>query len=64
MDVEAIETTAAMDDVLQVFRESGFTRLPVYKDTIDTVVGVINEKDFLNIYLDGLSNFDSIITPP
>ncbi len=63
VDVEAIETTAAMDDVLQVFRESGFTRLPVYKDTIDTVVGVINEKDFLNIYLDGLSNFDSIITP-
>ncbi|MDE6550812.1 MAG: hemolysin family protein [Clostridia bacterium] len=63
VDVEAIEDTAAMDDVLQVFRESGFTRLPVYKDTIDTVVGVINEKDFLNIYLDGASDFEGIITP-
>ena len=63
VEVEAIEKGTPMEKVLSVYRETGYTRLPVYVDSIDNVVGVINEKDFLNLYLDGAGSFDPIITP-
>ena len=63
VEVEAIEKGTPMEKVLSVYRETGYTRLPVYVDSIDNVVGVINEKDFLNLYLDGAASFDPIITP-
>ena len=63
VEVEAVEQGTPMEEVLGIYRETGYTRLPVYKETIDNVIGVINEKDFLNIYLDGASSFDPIITP-
>ena len=55
VEVEAVEQGTPMEEVLGIYRETGYTRLPVYKETIDNVIGVINEKDFLNIYLDGAS---------
>ena len=63
VEVEAVELGTPMEEVLAIYRETGYTRLPVYRETIDNVVGVINEKDFLNIYLDGASSFDRIVTP-
>ena len=37
----------------QTFAESGYSRLPVYHDTIDNIIGVVHEKDF---YLARLKN--------
>ena len=34
-------------EVLSVFRESMYTRLPVYQDDIDNIIGLINIKDFI-----------------
>ncbi len=34
-------------ELLEIFREDKFTRLPVYEDTTDNVVGIINMKDLL-----------------
>ena len=61
VDVVSVEYGAKMTDVLQVFRETGYSRLPVYKDSIDTIVGIINEKDFYKVYLDGQKTFNKII---
>ncbi|MBR5514742.1 MAG: HlyC/CorC family transporter [Clostridia bacterium] len=46
VDVVAIETEDEWDEVDKVFRESGYSRLPVYRDTIDDIIGVVNQKDF------------------
>ena len=35
------------DELIEIFKEDKFTRLPVYKDTTDNVVGIINMKDLL-----------------
>ena len=35
-----------MDEVERVFKESGFSRLPVYEENIDNIIGIIHEKDF------------------
>ena len=46
VDLVAIEASSTMQEVEQTFLESGFSRLPVYEDSIDNIIGIINEKDF------------------
>ena len=38
---------ASYDELLEIYRESMFTRIPVYRDTTDNVIGIINMKDLL-----------------
>ena len=47
VDVVMIEDTVSVDDALPRFRESGFSRVPVFHDDPDTVVGVALLKDLL-----------------
>lgn len=46
VDVEAIEMNASSEEVARRFAETGFSRLPVYNETIDNVIGILHEKDF------------------
>lgn len=46
-DVHALSLDASDGDVIRAIRESGHSRFPVYEDTIDTVAGVLNARDFL-----------------
>lgn len=50
VNVTAVEDTETPDEVADVFRESGYSRLPVYHGTVDSVIGVLNEKDFNKAY--------------
>lgn len=49
VDVVAIDIEYSKEKIAKIFRESGYSRLPVYRDTIDNVIGVLNEKDFYRI---------------
>lgn len=62
VDVEAVDIEDSMSDVMKVFRESGYSRLPVYEENIDTIKGIINLRDFYEAYIDGVSDFSKIIT--
>ncbi len=46
VDVIAADIESSREEIEVLFHKSGFSRLPVYRDTIDNIVGVINEKDF------------------
>lgn len=61
VDIVAVPLDASIDDVMEAFRSSGFSRLPVYRDTIDNVVGVVHEKDFIRLVYDGKKDFSSVI---
>ena len=61
VDIIAITLDMAMDEVAELFRSSGFSRLPVYRDTIDNIVGVVHEKDFNRLMYDGKKSFESAI---
>ncbi|NMB19425.1 MAG: HlyC/CorC family transporter [Firmicutes bacterium] len=63
VDVVAVPEDAAIDDVLKVFRESGYSRLPVYQGSIDEVVGIINQKDFHNELAEHADSIASIMKP-
>ena len=41
------DVNSTYDELIDIFREDKFTRLPVFKDTTDNVVGTINMKDLL-----------------
>lgn len=46
VDVVAVDIEDSRDNIRTAFRASGFSRLPVYRDTVDNIIGIINEKDF------------------
>ncbi len=52
IDVVMIEDTKSPEDVLTIFHETGFSRLPVYHESIDAIVGVLNIKDVFHSVLD------------
>jgi putative hemolysin len=45
VDVILIEDTNSFEDVIRIFNESGFSRIPVYHDQIDNITGILNVKD-------------------
>ena len=47
INMVTVSLDATYDDVLAVFRDSMYTRLPVYEDDKDNIIGLINIKDFI-----------------
>ncbi|MFO8055470.1 MAG: gliding motility-associated protein GldE [Bacteroidales bacterium] len=47
VDVIAIEESESYTNVLKIINESGYSRIPVYRDSFDNIQGVIYIKDFL-----------------
>jgi len=46
-EIVGIESDATVDDLIKLIREEGHTRYPVYKQSIDNIIGVIHVKDIL-----------------
>ena len=46
VDLVATDEDSSMEEVAALFVESGYSRIPLYHETIDNIVGVIHEKDF------------------
>ena len=47
IDMTCIDVEAGYDELMEVVREEKYTRIPVYKDSADTIVGILNIKDLL-----------------
>ena len=60
VDVIAVDVTDSLDEIELMFRYNHFSRLPVYENSIDNIVGVIHEKDFYNLYYNHMGTFKSI----
>lgn len=50
VDMVCVEATASMEEVLEVFAEKKFSRMPVYDETVDNIVGIIHIKNILNFW--------------
>ena len=53
VNVYAVDVDWTMEEVCEAFKKTGYSRMPVYKDTIDNVIGVVHERDFFVGYLNG-----------
>ncbi|MDE5765820.1 MAG: hemolysin family protein [Clostridia bacterium] len=47
VDVVSIDCETELDEVDKIFMETRYSRLPVYKDSIDNIIGILHEKDFI-----------------
>lgn len=47
VDIHAVEINTDLDKILEIVRDKGHSRLPVYRETIDSIVGVLYVKDVL-----------------
>ena len=52
VDMTAIESTSSIDDVMDLISEKQFSKIPIYKESIDKIVGIVYAKDLLP-YLTG-----------
>ena len=64
VDLEALPVDATPEEVAEQFENSKFSRLPVYKEDIDHIVGILHLKDFYGINGITTQPISEIMTPP
>lgn len=50
IDIISVEVNSTVTDALALFIESGYSRIPVYEENIDNIVGLLYAKDLLNMW--------------
>src|SRR5262249_32296335 len=63
-DIVAVAADATVNDLRRVFGETKFSRLPVYGDNLDDVVGVVSVRDLIEYDGDGSDPARSLGRPP
>jgi len=64
VDVTALEDTASIETAADVFRDTWFSRIPVYHEDLDHVVGILHEKDFYKMTHEGVTDITKIMKEP
>jgi CBS domain containing-hemolysin-like protein len=65
IDILALEANTTLDEAVAVLNQSGHSRLPVFEETIDNVIGLLYAKDLLRVPAEGqsLSSLRSLLRP-
>lgn len=66
-EIYAVEDTCALPDILRIATDEGFSRIPVFKDDLDDIVGIIYVKDLLKYVgmpLDKKFDIGDLMRPP
>ncbi len=64
VDVVAVDIEDTVEEIDKVFDETRFSRLPVYRETIDNIVGIINQKNFQYRVIDKGESLEKIVSQP
>jgi len=65
VDLFAVNVNEPIENVKNLLLKNHYSRVPVYEGTFDNIIGILNEKDFLNQYInEGSVNIRSIMSRP
>ncbi|MDI1242553.1 MAG: hemolysin family protein, partial [bacterium] len=64
-EIVAVSDNCTIEQMADAFRVNGFSRLPIYRESLDDIAGIVHVKDVLNALIDG-SNFtlENILQKP
>ncbi|WWR16215.1 hemolysin family protein [Lachnospiraceae bacterium JLR.KK008] len=63
IDITAVSTETTKEEIATVFADTAYSRLPIFEDTIDHIVGIIYQKDFYNYVYRADKEISEIIRP-
>ena len=63
IDITAVSTSVTKRELAEVFSESGYSRVPVYEDDLDNIVGIVYYKDFFTLSFKENTPISEIIKP-
>jgi putative hemolysin len=64
-DVIAIDVRDPPEKILQIIQESGHTRFPVFRESIDGILGIVSVRELLASYSAGkVDDLEKLLTPP
>ncbi|MDB8791173.1 hemolysin family protein [Romboutsia sp. 1001216sp1] len=58
LDIIAIDVEDSYEEIIQQFKEEKLSRMPVYNESIDDIIGVLNIKDIIFLSDEEIANFD------
>ena len=58
LDMVAIDIEDSYDEIIELFKSEKLSRLPVYQESIDDIVGILNRKDIIFLSDEEIENFD------
>lgn len=64
VNVAAVDIEDSIEEIRDAFLSTHFSRLPVYEKTIDNIVGIIHQKNFFDMYLEGKRDINDILQKP
>ena len=63
VEVEAVDKSSEIEEIHRTFLKTGFSRLPVYDEDLDKIIGILNIKDFYNYALSGAKSVEELVKP-
>ncbi len=64
VDVCAVSVKTDIDETIQILLDNGFSRIPVYGEDMDDIVGILHEKDLLAAKLGGKTSIEPLLKKP
>lgn len=64
VDISAVRTDSSQEDISAMFVDTGYSRLPVYEGSIDSIIGVIHLRDFFDLVINNKRQLSDIIQSP
>jgi len=52
IDMVCVEITTGIEDIIRIVQEAGFSRIPIYRETIDNIEGILYAKDLLKLLVE------------
>ena len=63
VDIVSVSLDESKEEIAKIFLDTGFSRLPVYEENIDHIIGIINQKDFHNFIYNTNRSIKEIVRP-
>ena len=58
LDIVAIDVEDSYEEIIELFKTEKLSRMPVYEETIDDIIGILNIKDIIFLSDEEIKNFD------